>query len=55
MGRECKDNMAVLQAHSLRELIEQVNEINKGASKILKEDIVTILKEDETFFLLYFR
>ena len=42
--------MAVLQAHSLRNLVEQVNE--KG---IMKEDIVKVFKEEETFFLLYYK
>lgn len=50
-----KKELAVLQAHSLRELISQVNSINNGEGTLCKEDIVQIIKEDETFFLLYFK
>lgn len=61
-GRNVKDTLSVLQASSLRELVETVNSVNRLPSSgteysqpILREDIVDILKEDGTYFLLYFR
>lgn len=52
-----KKELAVLQAHSLRDLTNKVNEINFSDSgkPILKEDIVDILRIDGTFFLMYFK
>ena len=46
-----------LQAHSIRELLEKVNthNVNCPNSCILKEDIVEILKEGDTFILLYYK
>lgn len=46
-----------LQAHSIRELLERVNthNVNCPNSRILKEDIVDILKEGDTFILLYYK
>lgn len=46
-----------LQAHSIRELLERVNthNVNCPNSLILKEDIVDILKEGDTFILLYYK
>lgn len=56
-GKEVKKQLAVLQAHSLRELISQVNMVNSSEREepILREDIVKVFKEDETFFLLYYK
>ena len=42
--------MEVIQASSLRELVEKVND--KG---VMKEDIVDFVKDEENFFLLYYR
>lgn len=55
--KKVKRQLTVLQDHSLRGLLQQVNVINSGNEEdwILKEDIVEIIKEDETFFLVYFR
>lgn len=51
-----KETMAVLHANSLRELVETVNSINETTpSKILKDDIVELLREDEGYFLLYYK
>lgn len=54
-----KHELAVLQAHSLRELIEKVNGINSNSfdcsKMILREDIVELVREDGTFFLLYYK
>jgi hypothetical protein len=49
-----KQRLSALQAHSLRELVEQINRNNLGENKILKEDIVQILKENEIYILLYY-
>lgn len=52
-----KTTIDYLQAHSLRELLAQVNTYNMSYpdSPILKEDIVNIMKEDETFILIYYK
>lgn len=50
-----KKELAVKMAHSLSTLVGQVNQENKGDSPILKEDIVQILREGDTFFLLYYK
>lgn len=51
-----KDTLSVIQASSLRELVEMVNEHNnQGGEPIQKEDVVTILKENEAYFMLYYR
>lgn len=45
------------QAHSLRELLDNVNSYNKCHFNhpILKEDIVRILKEEDTYILIYYK
>lgn len=45
------------QAHSLRELLDNVNSYNKYHLNhpILKEDIVKILKEEDTYILIYYK
>lgn len=61
MGNKKKEKLAVLQAHSVREIIDSVNDINQASCQfddiapILKEDIVTIFKGDENYFLLYYK
>lgn len=47
---ENKKIMAVLQAHSLRDMVQEVNE-----AFIKKEDIVQILEGDNGYFLLYYK
>ena len=60
-GQECetvqKIQIDYIQASSLRELLNKVNNHNNEypESAILKEDIVEILKEEETFIMLYYR
>lgn len=50
-----KSRLAVLQSHSLRELVDMVNHANQSAGgRILKKDIVGLYHEDETYFLLYY-
>lgn len=51
-----KEKLDILMSHSLRDLVDQVNNINSTTpSKILKEDIVELFKDEETFFLLYYK
>lgn len=52
-----KAQVDFLQAHSLRDLLFQLNSYNKVHSDvpILKEDIVNIYKEEGTFILLYYK
>lgn len=60
-GQECKTvqkiQMDYIQASSLRELLNKVNSHNNKYPEcaILKEDIVEILKEEETFIMLYYK
>lgn len=42
--------LKVLQSASLRDLVTQVNQM-----ELQKDDILTIIKNDETFLLLYFK
>lgn len=56
MERSDKTQLGAIQAHSLRSLVETVNHINEDSpEQILKEDIITILKDEDTYFLLYFK
>ena len=53
-----QQELAVLQASSLRELVDKVNQVNSANAvgpRILKENIVDIMDLDGTFFLLYFK
>lgn len=52
-----KITLSVLQANSLRGLIDQVNANNhdKNEKKILKDDIVDIINIHDNFFLLYYK
>lgn len=45
-----QDYLSVLQAHSLRELVGQAND-----QGVLKEDIVNVLQDEGTWFLLYYK
>lgn len=42
--------LKVLQSISLRELVIQINQMG-----LQKDDILTLIKNDETFLLLYFK
>lgn len=66
MKKDIQDNrktrIQVLQAHSLRELVNLINDNNEaalqnleGAQEILREDIISIMKEYDTYFLLYYK
>lgn len=51
-----KEKMTVLQAFSLRELVENVNNINVSSTdKILKDDIVALYNMEGTWFLVYYK
>lgn len=48
--------MSVIQASSLRELVDTVNDNNKeNNTPILREDIVSLLNKEGTYFLIYFK
>ena len=50
-----KQTLSVLQANSLRALVDSVNRMNYNSpTKILKEDIVDIIRQDDTYFLIYY-
>lgn len=51
-----KTKIAFIQAHSLRELLARINchNVKHPDIPILKDDIVKIFKEEETFFLIYY-
>ena len=55
MENKVKNTLAVLQAHSLRDIVDTINSRNATDHPILKDDIVTLLKEDETYFMLYYK
>lgn len=57
MDTVIKKEMAVLYASSLRDLVKSVNAINRTSKEqILKEDIVTITKDDDgIYFLVYYK
>jgi len=48
--KEETQRMAALSSMTLRNLISKVNELG-----IQKEDIVKVVKEGESFFLLYYK
>ncbi len=52
-----KKQLDFLQCHSLRGLIGMVNQHNEKypTSPILRDDVVDILKEEDTFILLYYK
>ena len=54
---EGKTQMAFIQAHSLRDLMDKVNGYNNKFpdNAITKDDIVSILKEEDTYILLYYK
>lgn len=50
MNDKGEKKLTALQAHSLRDLVQAVNDMG-----IQKEDIVKILDKDEGYFLLYYK
>jgi hypothetical protein len=50
-----KSTMSVIQAFSLRGLVDTVNQRNKESNTpILKEDIVSLIHDDGLYSLIYF-
>lgn len=49
-----KTVLNVLNAHSMRDIVNQVNSLNANGSHITSDDIVDIKYLDGEFFLLYF-
>lgn len=51
-----KSHIDYIQACSIRELLETINwhNVKYPENAILREDIVEILKEGETFIMLYY-
>lgn len=56
MGR-VKTTVDVLQSSSLRDLVDQINRVNASdpSNPILKEDILTTIKDEGTYFLVYYK
>lgn len=52
-----KKSIDFIEAHSLRELLYKVNIHNAEipSRAILKEDIVQILKEEDTYIMIYYK
>lgn len=51
-----KLHLDVLQGHSLREIVDQVNSINNSTpAPIVKDDIVRIFNDEGTWFLIYYK
>lgn len=59
MERKVKEKTMIdfIQAHSLRDLMSAINDFNKKypESAILKEDIVDIINEGNSYILLYYK
>ena len=52
-----RKTLSVLRGHSLRELVDKVNTVNRSSDSgmvIRKDDIVSIFKESDTYFMLYY-
>lgn len=55
MAAAKKNKMDVIQANSLRELVGIVNSYNEKAKRaICKDDIVSLLKDNDTYLLVYY-
>lgn len=54
---EEKTQISFIQAHSIRDLIERMNAYNNRFpdSAITQKDIAGILKEEDTYILLYYK
>lgn len=52
-----KKTLTVLKADTLRQLIDKINALNANDStnNILKDDVLTLFKEDGIFYLLYYK
>jgi len=56
-SNEHKTQIGYLLAHSIRELLAQVNTHNDNCpdSLILKDDIVDIVRDGDSYILLYYK
>lgn len=51
-----KERIDVMQARSLRDLVNQINRVNSSSgTKIMREDIVSLTKDEDTYFMLYYK
>jgi hypothetical protein len=52
-----KKVLTVLEAGTLRQLIDKVNALNANDStnNILKDDVLALFREDGVFYLLYYK
>lgn len=50
-----KMEMSVLVSGSLRGIADKVNELNSNGSNITRDDIVTLYKDEDAFYLVYFK
>lgn len=57
MDSKKKTQVDFIQSHSLRDILLTLNKYNEAYpdTPILKEDIVTIFKEEDTFILVYYK
>lgn len=57
MDNKKKTQVDFIQSHSLRDILLTLNKYNEDYpdAPILKEDIVTIFKEEDTFILVYYK
>lgn len=57
MDSKKKTQVDFIQSHSLRDILLTLNKYNgtNPDTPILKEDIVTIFKEEDTFILVYYK
>ena len=56
-SEDVKQELAGISSFSIRGIVDAVNANNADDTKkkILKEDIVTVLKERDSFILLYYK
>ena len=56
-SEDVKQELAVISSFSIRGIVDAINANNSDDTrkKILKEDIVTVLKEMDSFILLYYK
>ena len=56
-SEDVKQELAVISSFSIRGIVDAINANNSDDTrkKILKEDIVTVLKERDSFILLYYK
>lgn len=55
MEERRKTELDIIQADTLRGIIQAVNSINENGGDITSADIVKLEKIDGTYFLMYFR